>query len=58
MPIHQSDVDFTVFLETRNASRVKHERFIPSIRGTLIREYENETNKLLLILAAPNRKAS
>ena len=57
----QSDIDFAVWLNTRDKARVKRERFVPTIKSTLTAEYDNETeNKRLLIRAdrSNERKAA
>ena len=53
----QSDIDFAVWLNTRDKARVKRERFVPTIKSTLTAEYDNETeNKRLLIRADRNNE--
>ena len=57
----QSDIDFAVWLNTRDKKVVIKERFVPTIKATLAAEYDNETeNKRLLIRADRNneRKAA
>jgi hypothetical protein len=58
----QSDVDFAVFLSTRNQAQVKRERFVQTITDRLAREYENETEHKRLLIRANRvineRKAS
>jgi len=44
------ETDFAVFLATRNAPKVKRERFVPTIATTLAREYDNTTEKNLLFI--------
>jgi hypothetical protein len=47
-----SDLDFREFLITRNKTVVKRERFTPSIRTSLDREYDNTTQKNLTFIRA------
>jgi hypothetical protein len=51
-----SDLDFREFLITRNKATVKRERFTPSIRTSLDREYDNTTQKNLAFIRATTPK--
>ena len=57
----QSDLDFAVFLNTRNPMQVVSERFVPTTDVALAREYSNETEHKRLLIRAnrniTNRKA-
>ena len=49
------ETDFAVFLATRNIPQVKRERFTPTIRTTLIRQYDNDTERNLLLIRAQGK---
>ncbi|WP_120338106.1 hypothetical protein [Cryobacterium soli] len=45
-----SDIEFGVFLGTRNKEKVRRERFKPLPATLAIREYDNTTEKNLLFI--------
>ena len=47
-----SDIEFGVFLGTRNKAKVRRERFKPLPATRLIREYDNATEQNLLFIRA------
>lgn len=50
-----ADVDFAVFMATRNWPKVRAERFIESPRVTIRREYQNTTENNLLLIRAQTK---
>lgn len=54
---HRSDLDFTEFVNTRQKQRVLRDAWVDPIRRTLHNRYDQETERLRLILKQTRRAA-
>ena len=54
----RSDMDFTEFILTRNAARVRKERFVEQVTVTLRRMYDNETEYMRVLMRQDDRRAA
>jgi hypothetical protein len=55
--MHESDLEFAVFVVSRNVQKVKRERFRETIAVSLAREYDHTTEKNLLFIRAQEKRA-